>query len=112
MNNIGGNIWSVTTNATTGFNITHYLMVNATDTWNNSNTSVSIELTVLIRGDVVRDGTINSGDALHIAKYLVGKVPAPDILVSDVVPATGNDWISSGDALYIAKYLVGLEPEP
>ena len=112
MTNIGGNVWSVSTNATSGFNLTHNLTVNATDTWNNSNTSVSIQLTILIRGDVVRDGTINSGDALYIAKYLVGKEPAPNMLVSDVVPATGDDWISSGDALYIAKYLVGNEPEP
>ena len=46
MTNIPGtDICSVTVNATTGINLTHNLIVTATDTSGNSNTSVSIPLT-------------------------------------------------------------------
>jgi hypothetical protein len=107
----GSDIWTVTTNATFGVNLTNELVVTATDNAGNANTS-SLYLTVLRRGDVVRDNNISSADALYIAKYLVGKESMPSLLVGDVVPATGDGKITSGDALYIAKYLVGKEPEP
>ncbi|MDI6885192.1 MAG: cohesin domain-containing protein [archaeon] len=107
----GTDRWTVSTKATLGFNLTNELVIRAIDKANNSNTS-SIYLTVLLRGDVVRDGNITSGDAFYIAKYLVGKESMPPMLVSDVVPATGDNKITSGDALYIAKYLVKKEPEP
>ena len=107
----GTDVWTVATNATDGINLTHELVVTATDGSNNTNTSV-IGLTVLLRGDVVRDGDVNSADALYIAKYLVGKEPMPSLLVGDISPAEGDGKITSVDALYLAKYLVGKEAAP
>ncbi len=107
----GTDVWTVATTATDGINLTHGLVVTATDGTNNTNTSV-IELTVLLRGDVVRDGELNSADALYMAKYLVGKEPMPLLFVSDMSPAEGDGRITSADALYLAKYLVGKEAAP
>ncbi|MBC2698516.1 MAG: sarcinarray family MAST domain-containing protein [ANME-2 cluster archaeon] len=107
----GTDVWTVATTAKNGINLTHELVVTATDGANNTNTSV-IELTVLLRGDVVRDKDLNSADALYIAKYLVGKEPSPSLLVSDMSPAEGDGRITSADALYLAKYLVGKEAAP
>ena len=107
----GTDVWAVATTANNGINLTHELVVTATDGSNNTNTSV-IGLTVLLRGDVVRDGELNSGDALYIAKYLVGKESMPSLLVSDVSPAEGDGRITSADALYLGKYLVGKEAAP
>jgi parallel beta-helix repeat protein len=104
-------VWTVATNATDGINLTHELVVTGTDGADNANTSV-IELTVLLRGDVVRDGELNSADTLYIAKYLVGKEPVPSLLVGDILPAEGDGKITSADALYLSKYLVGLEAAP
>nr|MBC2748361.1 hypothetical protein [ANME-2 cluster archaeon] len=107
----GTDVWTVTTTATDGINLTHELVVTATDGADNTNTSV-IGLTVLLRGDVVRDGELNSADALYLAKYMVGKEPMPSLLVSDMSPAQGDGKITSADALYLAKYLVGKEAAP
>jgi hypothetical protein len=108
----GTNIWTTTTNASSGINGTDYLFINATDKAGNFNISVSIPLTVLLRGDIVRNGAIDSFDALYIAKYLVGKESMPSLLVGDIVPATGDGKITSGDALYMYKYLVEKELAP
>ncbi|MBC2697701.1 MAG: hypothetical protein HF974_05010, partial [ANME-2 cluster archaeon] len=107
----GTDIWTVATTATDGINLSHELVVTATDGADNTNTSV-IGLTVLLRGDVVRDGELNSADALYLAKYLVGKESMPSLLVSDMSPAQGDGKITSADALYLAKYLVGNEAAP
>jgi len=85
----GTDVWTVATTATDGINLSHELVVTATDGVNNTNTSV-IGLTVLLRGDVVRDGELNSADSLYIAKYLVGKESMPSLLVSDMSPAEGD----------------------
>jgi hypothetical protein len=113
-------VWSVTTNATAGINLTNTLQVNATDADGNSNTSVSILLTVLRRGDVKRDNAVNMGDLLYIARYTVGLEPEasapPTVTIGDVVgeggaPA-GDDRVDMKDALYIARWMVPLEAEP
>jgi len=114
---VGGGWYAVQTNAVTGVNETHCLLVNATDVNGNFNNSVCIRLEVLRRGDVVRDNEVNMGDALYIARYSVGlEEPIPDeitfMLVGDVAPAEGDRIVDMGDALYIARYSVGLEPEP
>ncbi|MGP8321727.1 MAG: fibronectin type III domain-containing protein, partial [Methanosarcinaceae archaeon] len=103
--------WILGINATDGINLTHELVITATDGANNTNTS-TIELTVLLRGDVVRNGNLNSADVLYIAKYLVGKESMPSLIVGDVSPAEGDGKITSADALYLAKYLVGKETAP
>ena len=109
-------IWTVTTNATYGINLTHELVVNATDKEGNSNTSVAILLEVLKRGDVVRDNKIDMIDALYIVRYTLHFVPEPSVLVSDVVGAGGNPIgdmkVNMKDALYIMRYINGFELEP
>ena len=107
----GTDVWTVATTANDGINLTHELVVTATDGANNTNISV-IGLTVLLRGDVVRDGNLNSADALYIAKYLVGEEEMHSLLVGDISPAEGDGRINSADALYLAKYLVGKEAAP
>jgi hypothetical protein len=109
----GTDVWTVSVNAPyeTGVNLTNELIVDVTDSAGNINTS-AISLTVLMRGDVVRNNLITSGDALYIAKYLVGKEPMPDVLVADIVPAEGDGSLTSGDALYIAKHLTYPETIP
>jgi hypothetical protein len=105
-------IWTITVNATAGINHTHNLIVTATDIYGNSNTFEHFQLTVLRRGDVIRDNVIDIGDALYIAQYTVGLVPDPGVLVGDVNPATGDETVDIGDALHIAQYTVELVPEP
>ena len=104
-------VWSATTNATNGVDLTHSLAANATDDFGNSNTAL-IPLTVLRRGDVVRNNRVDMGDALYIARYTVGLEPAPDEFAAGVVPASSWDGVNMGDALYIARYTVGLENAP
>jgi hypothetical protein len=108
----GGTIWSVTVNATSGIDESHCLTVNATDMSGNSNTDVCIPLTVLRRGDVVRDGDVDIVDAYYIARYSVGLEPAPDEFVAGVVLADSWDGVDIVDAFYIARHSVGLEPAP
>ena len=61
----GTDVWTVATTATDGINLTYELVVTATDWKDNTNTSV-IGLTVLLRGDIVQDGDLNSADALYL----------------------------------------------
>ncbi|RLG89941.1 hypothetical protein DRO34_06450, partial [Candidatus Bathyarchaeota archaeon] len=112
-NNKSG-IWSVTTNANydPGVDKMHYLHVNATDIFGNSNTDKCILLTVLRRGDVVRDNKVDIGDAYYIARYTVGLEPEPNEFIAGVVPADSFDGVDMSDALYIARYTIGLEPAP
>ena len=113
-----GDNYNYTVRATTkGINLTHGLVINATDEYGNSNTSVCFELEVLRRGDVVRDNSVDMGDALYIARWLIGlETSAPDPFVADVVGEGGAaddlDGVNMGDALYIARYTVGLEGAP
>jgi hypothetical protein len=121
MRQIGGtNIWTVTTNGSAGINATHALFVNATDLYGKINTTVSVPLAVLRRGDVVRDNVIDMKDMLYIARYTVGFEPEasnpPSIFVGDVVgeagdPA-GDGKVDMKDALFIARRVAGLEEEP
>jgi hypothetical protein len=108
----GETIWSIEVNATAGANLDHCLTVNATDTSGNSNTDVCIPLTVLIRGDVVRDGDVDIVDAYYIARHSVGLEPKPDEFVAGVVLADSWDGVDIVDAFYIARHSVGLEPAP
>ena len=113
----GTDIWSVTTNAVSGINRTHQLTINATDHAGNYNDSVSVELTVLRRGDVCRDNIIDMNDVMHISGCITGIDPnPPNPLVGDVVGALGDPEgdgiVDLMDALYIARYKAGLESKP
>jgi hypothetical protein len=113
----GTDIWSVTTNAVSGINWTHQLTINATDHAGNYNDSVSVELTVLRRGDVCRDNIIDMNDVMRISGCITGIDPdPPNRLVGDVVGALGvpegDGIVDLMDALYIARSEAGLESEP
>jgi FtsP/CotA-like multicopper oxidase with cupredoxin domain len=109
MTNVPGTLnYTVTTDATAGINLTSNLAVTATGIGGGSS-SVSIPLTVLRRGDVVRDNLVNAADALYILRATVGLNPMPSALVGDV---TGDGTVNAADALYILRYTVGLEVAP
>ncbi len=57
------------------------------------------------KGDVNKDGVIDSADALEILKYVVGIVTNLDMDVADV---DDNGAINTLDALQVLKYVVGL----
>jgi len=126
MEPVSGDLWEVTTNATevaaaiNAPDFTHQLAITATDDDGGINDSVSIELTVLKRGDVNGDGLVDRMDADHISRYLAGLEPEasnpPVVLAGDVIgdagdPA-GNGIVDLMDALYIARYTSGMVGEP
>jgi len=105
MTNIGGNIYSTTTNASAGTLPKLYnLTVNATDTFGNSNTSVRIELRVRKNGDTNGNNAVNIGDALRLANNVsyLGN-PAYALSSNYVADVSGNGVINIGDALRLAN---------
>ncbi len=124
MEHVSDDIWAVTTNATevdiNAPDFTHQLTINATDNDGGINNSVSIELTVLKRGDVNGDGLVDGMDVDYISNYVIGLEPEasnpPDVLVGDVVGEAenpiGDGVVDLRDALYIARYTDNLEEEP
>ena len=124
MKHVSGDMWAVTTNATevdiNAPNFTHQLTINATDNDGGINNSVSIELTVLKRGDVNGDGLVDGMDADYISDYVISLEPEasnpPDVLAGDVVGEAGNPVgdgvVDMMDALYIAMYVSDEAGEP
>jgi hypothetical protein len=106
----GTDIYTITTNATAGINLTNNLTVNATDAIGNFNNSVSIQLTVLLRGDIVRDNKIDLKDLLFLRRYLAGLEPSINPLVADIQPAEGDGKVDLKDLLFLRRYLAGQEP--
>ena len=116
--------WAMITTATevdiNAPDFTHQLTITATDDDGGINNSVSIELTVLKRGDVNGDGLVDKMDADYISRCLAGLEPEasnpPGVLVGDVVgeagDPVGNGVVDLMDALYIAKYTEGMVGEP
>ena len=110
MTNIGGDIWSVTINAsngTAGWNGTAYvpycLQVNATDIYDISNTSVCINLTVMKNGDVSGNGVVTLYDASYIAKWYLDKTGF-ETIIQGVADVSGNGVVTLYDASYTAKW--------
>ncbi len=105
MVNIGGSIYSTTTNATAGTPPRLYnLTVNATDIYGNSNTSVRIQLKVMKNGDTTGNGVVDIGDALRLANNVSYPAYYPYYLYSIyVAEVTGNGKINIGDALRLAN---------
>ncbi|MEA3357298.1 MAG: hypothetical protein U9Q67_02590 [Patescibacteria group bacterium] len=113
MNKIPGtDIWTVTTNAVEGINLTHNLIVTATNSSGNSNTAVSIQLTVLRRGDVDHDNDVDEEDASAIQEYINGNASDPGVFSGDVYPATGDNAVNIWDATYIWYSSSGYVDEP
>jgi subtilisin family serine protease len=103
MTNIGGNIYSATTSASSGTLPKLYnLTVNATDASGNSNTGVVVQLRVIKNGDTTGNGEVNIGDALRLANNVSypGAYALSSIYAADV---TGNGIINIGDALRLAN---------
>jgi peptidoglycan/xylan/chitin deacetylase (PgdA/CDA1 family) len=107
---LGTDNYTITTNATAGMNLTNNLVVNATDTNGNFNNSVSIPLTVSLRGDFNGDGKIDLKDLLFLRRHLAGLEPSINPLVADIQPAEGDGNVDLKDLLFMRKYLAGLEP--
>jgi len=105
MLNIGGNIYSTTTNASAGTPPKVYnLTVNATDVYGNSNTSVMIQLRVLKNGDCTGNNIVNIGDALRLANNVsYPGNPAYALISPYVCEVTGNGILNIGDALRLAN---------
>jgi len=126
MENISGDLWTLSTNATevaaaiNAPNFTHQLTITATDDDGGINDSESIELTVLKRGDVNGDSLVDKMDADYISRYLAGLEPEasnpPGVLVGDVIgdagDPVGNGVVDLVDALYLARYTRGMVEEP
>ncbi len=116
----GTDRWTVATNASDGVNITHRLVINATDNSGNHDDSVGVTLTVLRRGDVCRDNVIDSRDVRYITRYLASIEPEasspPDAMVGDVVAisggAEGDGIVDMADVVYLLRSMSGLEDEP
>jgi len=74
-----------------------------------SDNTQNADLADLTKGDVNRDGVINSADARLALRYAVGlegEVTKVVLFLADVV---GNDGVNSADARHILRYAVGLE---
>ena len=113
MKNIGGDIWSVSTNASVGsavFEAGDYvpqlLQVNATDEYGNSNISICIELTVMKNGDIDRDGDVDFDDGLYLVRHTLNvpgykeALPVP-YTIADV---DGDGGVDFDDGLYLVRH--------
>ncbi len=112
MTNIGGNIWSVTTNASantarwTGTAYEPYcLQVNATDFYGNSNTSVSIELMVMKNGDVTSDGIVDFESGIRIINHdFYPEDPTYSLPIDTIADVTGDGIVDFGDGIRIINH--------
>jgi hypothetical protein len=108
----GTDIWTVTVNASIGtalYNgsyLPHNLTVRATDIFENANTSVSIQLTVVLNGDVSMNGEVSIFDASYIRKYMFGK-PGFEMMDECVGEVSGNGVVSLYDSMYLSKHVLG-----
>jgi hypothetical protein len=105
MNHIGGNIWSVTTNASAGTPPqTYNLCVTAIDIYGKSNNSVSIPLTVMRNGDTTGNGVVTIADAMLLANHVSypGRYSISSEFVADV---SGDGGVNIADAMLLANHV-------
>jgi len=119
-NGILWGIFNYSTNAsigTAGWNGTAYepyqLEINATDICGNSNTSVSIELTVMKNGDVTSDGKVNLGDGIRMINHYFYPADPKYSLPSDTIAdVTGDKNVNLGDGIrMINHYFYPADPK-
>ena len=105
-------IWTVPVNASIGtaqYNVSylpHNLTVSATDIFENANTSVSIQLTAVLNGDVSMNGEVSIFDASYIRKYMFGKTGF-EMMDECVGEVSGNGVVSLYDSMYLSKHVLG-----
>jgi hypothetical protein len=109
----GTDTWTVTINASVGTAIWHNesylprnLTVCATDVFGNVNTSTSVQLKVILNGDVSENCEISLYDSMYIGKYLFGK-PEFETMNEGVGEVSGNGQVTLYDAMYLAKHVMG-----
>ncbi len=70
------------------------------------NINLEAQMPTRLEGDVNNDGVINSGDALLVAKHIVGTttLTGDNLLAADV---NDDQLINGADLLLIKKYIVG-----
>jgi len=109
----GTNVWTATASAPVGTAICHNgsylphnLTVCATDVFGNVNTSISVQLKVILNGDVSENGEVTLYDDLYIVKHLLGK-SGFETMNSGVGEVSGNGQVTLYDAMYLAKYVMG-----
>jgi hypothetical protein len=108
---IGDGVYSVTTSVAVGIeNGVYNLQVSASDRFGHSNGDVSIELEVVEEppnaGDIDGSGDLTLGDAIYLAKHVVG-LPGYDTIYANA-DIDGSGDVTLGDAIYLAKHVVGL----
>jgi hypothetical protein len=84
----------------------HNLTVCATDIFGNVNTSVSIQLAVILNGDVSDNGEVTLYDAMYLAKHVLGK-PGFETMNERVGEVSGNSEVTLYDAMYLSKHVLG-----
>jgi len=106
-------VWIVTTNASigtalchNGSYIPHNLTVCATDMFGNANMSLSIQLIVILNGDVSNNGEVGLYDAMYLGKHVLGK-PEFETMNEGVGEVSGNSEVTLYDAMYLARHVMG-----
>ena len=63
-----------------------------------------------VRGDVTKDGVVNSADVVYLINYLFKSGHSPDVLESGDV--NGDEQMNSADVVYLINYLFKGGPPP
>ena len=109
MTNIGGNLWSVETNASAGTTPGTYLLpVNATDTYGNSNTTEKIRLRVQKNGDVQPydgNGVVDfMGDTIYLLRH-TRNIPGYENIRDNIADVNGDGKVNfMGDSVYLVRH--------
>ena len=90
-----------------GSYLPHNLTVCATDVFGNVNTSASIQLRVILNGDVSENGEVTLYDDMYLAKHVLGK-PGFETMNEGVGEVSGNGEVTLYDAMYLAKHVLGI----
>ncbi|RLG23326.1 hypothetical protein DRN77_04760 [Methanosarcinales archaeon] len=107
----GTDLWTVSVNASVGSAIyngsylPHNLVIRAIDAFGNVNTSVSIQLTVILNGDVSENGEVTLYDATYLANHILNKVGF-ETMNEEVADVSGNGEVTFYDAMYLSKHIL------